>query len=621
MRNRGRPLGSPAGPHGDGPSDGAASTVVSYMVAIGLFFAILIMALSYVGVLTQPATDAGDIDLDSKASNVLEVLTGTPGVPSNWEDDTSNLKRLGLLKPGTGITMSQAKLEALQPGGGVTYQEARNALGLSSHQFRLQAEPQFKGDSNRTTIDGYRIGYIGKYEDGSESSGSETESQTLANTSVAFNNTLASEDGVFSNPGDKFKDDTVYVQRHLIPRMAGLWYNDDEGSSSATAWRVLDTDVHERTLDPDHRNVLSTSEWDQGDTQWVFTDGPDDRIFAVKANLSSYDSSDTVWLNFTHHADGHEDAGVVTDGGQVQTRKVDSLTDTWDTENDGGKFWNNGTTSDFDSSSVHITHALGENTWIAFRWSTLSTDGDDTGGWFISNWTLEAIHDGQHVVLENNTLDYNTTNVDAIVTGKGIEHGQFSEDSQSQDKDPLQQWIHAGGDVYGMAPENPSATTWLDPWIRSGGAEDHGPFDIVESRSNTSHSVLTNPTNLDWRDWEYTTFHWNIDPDDKFNWVLAASEENGDEIAPVLAVSQPDAPGEGNLILSSQDTESLGETARQWYLENGLVTLRYRGLFLTLGDEPSGNHTVGSADTVGLVDATEGMLNYPNYELYVDVWR
>lgn len=614
------------GPHGDGPSDRAASTVVSYMVAIGLFFAILIMALSYVGVLTQPATDAGDIDLDSKASNVLKVLTGSPGVPSNWEDDTSSLTRLGLLKPGTSITVSQDKLEALQPGGGVTYQEARAALGLSSHQFRLETQPQFKGDANRTTIDGYRVAYIGKYESGSQSSGSEAESQTLANTSVAFNNTLASEDGVLSSPGDKFQDDSVYVQRHLIPRMAGLWYNDDVGSPSVTAWRVLDNEVHAGVLDPDHRNILATSNWTGSGSDWTYTDGEDDRILAIKVNLSDYGNDDPVWLNMTHAVNGSGSFTTPGDHGEVQSRPVDSPLDTWTDETswaalDTAGLVENGTEEDFVHGSYRITEARGDNSYIAFLWDTSSTDTNDEGGWFIANWTLEAVHNGQPVVLVNNTLDYNTTNVDALVTGKGVEHGQFSDDAQSQDKDPLQQWIHAGGDLYGMAPENPSSTAWLDPWIRSGGGEDHGPFDIVESRSNTSHSILTNPTNLDWRDWEYTNFHWNLDPDDKFNWVLAASEENGDEIAPVLAVSQPDAPGEGNLVLSSQDTESLGETARQWYLENGLVTLRYRGLFLNLGDEPSGNHTVGSADTVGLVDATEGKLNYPNYELFVDVWR
>lgn len=615
-----RSPGTPSGPRPRGPGDGAASAVLSQMVAIGLFFAFFGMALAYVGILTRPATDVGDVDLESKAANVLSVLTSSPGVPANWEENPSSMQRMGLLKEGTTITMSRAKLEALQPGAGVTYQDAREGLGLDRHQFRLTSEPKFDGEANRSTLEEYRLAYVGKFE-GGESSTSETEARTLSNTSSSFDDALADEEGELPDPGDKFKDDTWYLQRHLIPRLAGLWYNDDEGSPSDTAWRVLDTHNHSQSLDPGHRNVLSTSTWDEGDSEWFFDDVEDDRIYAMKVDLSSYDDSDKVWLNFTHHANGNTVLGIPTDGGQVQTREVGDLTDSWSTENDGERFHDNGSIDDFDHSSVLIEDALGEESWIAFRWRTDATDSDNTGGWFISNWTLEGVKNGAPEDLGTRTLDYEHSLVDALVAGQGIEHGQFSENDESQDKSPIKQWIRAGGDVFGMAPENPSATQWLDPWIDSGGGVDHGPYTVDDDKSNTSHALLTKTSELDWRDWTYTDFHWDIPHTADFTWVLAGQEGNGGEVAPLLAVSDPDAPGDGNIVLSSQDSPALGETARQWYMENGLVTLRYRGLFLTLGDAPSAHHTVGTADTVGLVDATDGNLDHPNYEIFVDVWR
>lgn len=618
---------SPADPQrrGCGPGDGAAGTVISHMVGIGLFLAILALGLAYLGVLSAPSVSQGDVDLDSKAQNTLSVLVGGPGIPEDWEDNPSNLKRLGLLKPGTTITVSQGKVEALQPGNGVTYDEANDALGLDEHEFRLQTQPQLKGDKNRTALEDYRLGYVGFYDDGTESTQSENESDALDETAATYNDTLAGGDNLLADPGDKYKAKRHYMNKHLLPRLAGLWFNDDgakTGEASHTWWSVVNTTRSSvDTLDTDHDQVLATSNW-TGST-WDYEDGEADRIYAVKANLTGYTASDHVWFNFTHWIDGvGSDLLSTSDHGKIQTRPVDAGDlDVWDTEN-AGAFYDNGTKTDFNETSVKIEENLDDEVWIAFLWETAGGTVEDRG-WFVGNWTLEGIDDGQEEVIAQNQLDYETTRHDALMVGEAANHGQLSEDDV---KTQIQDWVRAGGDLMGMAPnhqgggQSAPSTEFLDPWIDDS-TEQEVTGDIDESKSLTDHSLLTTPSTLDWKNWPMTDSVWGVNHTDPFTWVLVRDDPDDDEHEPALAITQPNATGDGTIILSSQKATDMGTESRRHYTENALVTLRYRGLFLDLGDPPPVGSAVGSSSAVTLVDTTDGNLDHPNFEVFVDVWK
>lgn len=615
------------------------------MVAIGLFFAILAMGLTYMSVLTRPATSVGDVDLHSKASNILKVLTSSPGVPSDWEENPANMKRLGLRKPGTSVTMSAAKIMELQPDGGVTYQEAKTALGLDNHEIHIESSPKFQGDENRSALEGYRMAYIGDYDGSTESSTSQTESESMTETAVTFKNSLPDGSGAGGNPGDKFKDNAWWIQRHLTPRLAGLWFNDDGAiTSSSTAWRVLDMQAHGQSLadaNSHNRNILATSNWTAGgnddtddgtegddpDGEWIYADEEDDRIYAIKVDLSDYDSDDPVWLNVTHWVDGSGSFTTPLDHGEIQSRSVDSGNlDTWNTETSWAGtegLVHNGTFDDFADDSFRLTHARGENSYISFFWDTTSTDTETDGGWFIANWTLEGIQDGEQETLATNTLDFENSRFDVLVAGQGTDQGQFSESPNDQDqvKDPIQQWIEAGGDVVAMSPGH-GATSWLKPWIGGGSPETDGPMTLREDHSNTSHAYLTTPHAVDYKDWSWTNTHWEIDSSKELTWVLALEDsEATPEIVPGIGLTQQDATGDGDILLSSQDATAATDDQRRWFYENSLTIVRYRGLFLDFGDMPGGDHTVGSASSVVLVDSTDGSLNYPNYEIFVDAWR
>lgn len=609
--------------------DEAAGNVISYLVGVGIFFAIFAVAISYLGIFAEPATSQSDVDLDSKARNLITVLTESTGIPSDWETQTSNLKRLGLRKPGTEITLSKAKIEALQPGGGVTYDEAKDALGLDNHEFNLRGEPKFSGDDNRTALEGYRLGYIGNFEEsGTETGTSKAESGTFTETAVTYNNTTATTGALASNPGDKFKDLAPFLQRHLSLRLAGLWHNEDDkvdtAASSVTYWRVIDTSVHPRDdLDGDHRNVLATSNHSSG--TWSYTDGEDDRVYAIKVNLSDYDSDDTIWLNMTHGVGGSGSYGSPLDHGEIQSRPVDANDLTaWNDETETNALADeglvdNGSAQSFVDDTFIIEEAKGENSWISFLWDTQTGDADNQTGWFIADWTLEGMRDGTPEDLASNSLDYKQENsrYDVLAVGQGVEDGQLSE---NQPKEALKQWIKEGGDIVGLPPHDQgSATEWLDPWL-SGPTEDNGPLTYEESSSNTTHAFLTSLHTLDYEDWPWRNEIWGIEPSDQFTWVVSVTDADG-QVEPGLAVSQADATGDGNIILSSVDTTGLDPQVRRNNFENHLAWARYGGLFLELGDDPGEGHTVGSAKAVTLVDSNKGALDHPNYELFVNVWR
>jgi hypothetical protein len=602
------------------PDDAAAGNVISYLVGIGVFLSVFAISLSYIGIFSQPATSRGDIDLDSKARNLVTVLTGSPGVPADWETQPSNLNRLGLLEPGTEITLSEAKIAELQPSGAVGYSDARDALGLDNHEFNLRTQPKFEGDDNRTAIDGYRLAYMGDF-DGGETGTSQLESGTFSRTSASYNNTTASGDEVLEDPGDKFKDDRDFIDSHLIPRLAGIYHVEDEGSlvTSSTWWNMTDTDNHSTTLRPDKRNILAVGEFSGG--TWDYADTENDRVYVAKLDLSDYDGSDVVRFNLSHHADG--DGGATDldpDEGLVQTRPVDDKTATWTDENGG--FTSEGSdVNDFVNSSVTLSNGKGDHVWVALRWST---DADSlTGtGWFVSDWTIEAQKDGKWRTLATNDLDYNTTRYDVLAVGQGVEDGELSMDDVKSD---IHQWIKAGGDVIGLPPHQTggggaSSTNWLEPWIGSTGTEDNPPLTFHEAGSNTTHAHLTALHDLDYDDWPWTSEIWGVSPSDPFTWVITVEDGSG-QVEPGLAVTTPDAPGDGSVLLTSVDATQLNSQERRNNFENNLVWSRYSGLFLEFGDGPGEGHTTGSAKSVTLVDATEGNLDHPNYEVFVNTWR
>lgn len=597
--------------------DRASGTIISYIAGIGIFLAIFAFALAFLSIYAEPTNPTQDVSLDSMASNTMEILLSSPGVPADWEDDPSSLQRLGLLKPGTQTTVSYQKVLKLQPGSDqVAYEDAKEALGLSDHEVLIQGKPVYSGDENRSALEGYDAGYVGDFEDdtGTERQPSVDGSATLDKTAVQFNNTVAGEETLLEDdPGDKYKDLSNHTNAHLLTRLAGMPYNDDDGgvlSTTARYWRMIDTHDHSQDLDPSKRNVLTTSKYDSG---WDYEDGENDRIYLARLDLTDWDSDDPIWFNFTHHADGVD---ALTDSeddeGHVETRPVGD-SDGWTDEHDVA-FISNGTSTSFENASVDITAAQGDEVYLSLEWKTnaLSGEGD---GWFIGNWTIEGVRDGIHKTLEENDLDYNTTTHDVLVVGSQVNHGELSAD---QVKRGIQQWVWGGGDIVALGSDSGGdSTQWLSPWLTDNFVDATGP--ILEDKSNLTHQVLNSPHILPFKEWPLSDHAYGITEDDEFTHVLVRDDGDGN-VEQALSASNLDADGDGDLLLSGHRSDQLGDDERQDLFENGLIWVRHRGLYLEYGEHPHEAASAGSSQMTTLADGSQINVGYPTYKVTVHVW-
>ncbi|HWG91883.1 MAG TPA: choice-of-anchor J domain-containing protein [Candidatus Thermoplasmatota archaeon] len=246
--------------------DGAASSVASFIVALGVFsltFAgVTYFLMDYIGQ-TAPLQN---VDAAGKADAGLDVLLSGPGIPETWENldwsSNSNLEpdRLGLLAPGSRTKVDYEKLRRLQgtlPGlDGVSTSLFGQALGLDDHQLFLRSYPIYSRTAAGVVDwpDGYDVAYVASVTGGGAlTEAAKVEAASLDRLDIDYVNSTVQTAPVVTNinvpvsvftNGDRFPDSVATLKSHLLPRLAGFAYALDNTEPTVPNCETLSAALH-----------------------------------------------------------------------------------------------------------------------------------------------------------------------------------------------------------------------------------------------------------------------------------------------------------------------------------------------------------------------------------------
>ena len=230
-------------------------SVIGFIIAIAIF--LVALAAIFFATRSSVPPDTGKVDLQSKANQGLDLLVTTPGVPENWQINPDSgptaIQRLGLTKGGGSTVlstdkfncMSGASLKANPDNGKLDYAEAKAALGMAGYDFHIRTYPVFTGSETgygTVALSDMRVAYIGDYSnlvnppnplwDYFESSASAEESDAVSRLGAQFTNVLyipplapSQLPPIGEREGDKFADESDYIQNNLVPRLNSGYYS------------------------------------------------------------------------------------------------------------------------------------------------------------------------------------------------------------------------------------------------------------------------------------------------------------------------------------------------------------------------------------------------------------
>lgn len=592
----------------------AASPLASFMVALGFFsmsFATILLMVAEVG-----GTEAGDnLAKAGEAAGVIDLLVGTTGSPPAWSATVPD--RLGLLKPGTTTTLDLVKLDSMRawssPG---EYDDAREALGVSSRELFVRAQPVFEEGAAASALSSYRVAYVADYSGVSETLAAKDETTTLDEMSVVYRDALSDETGV-GVIGDNFEDNYAFTSRQLPIKLAGFLsaLDFDTGYANDGYWKVVNVDEYGAGyLDPgagvDH--VLTTSGW--SGTKYEYTAyasgaASEDLLLVTMLDLRAYTGSEKVTLDFAHWASGYRLLGTVNpatdDYGYVTVRCIDTCR-TGDElpATRGGYHYANGTRTSFQATSIDLSHYKGERIAVSFVWHSVLglTAGE---GWFIGPLSAKATSGTTSTIWENK-LDYSTSVYDALVVGSGADQSALEDDSIGGIvKLAVRDWTKAGGHVFAMG-SSAMAPGWLTPIYTANGAPVSVTGPALLAQSDLAHPILNNPTFL--RPGDLVAESKAYAPSANMRSIMVAPSGSG--TVPLLAASQPSTAYEGVVVTTSYLPWKLPAAQRQAFFENAFLYAEYSELYADFG-APGGVPLAGAVDaesrTVLLDASSEGL--------------
>ncbi len=601
------------------PGEDAAGTVVSFLAAVAVFALIFAVATMYMAGVAEQGADDTNVDLAAKADNVLNLLITSPGSPADWGSTTADPTRLGMIKDGSTSIVDIDKVRRLQNRSTqVAYDDAREALGIEQgYDLHIRTTPRFSLEDGRTNVlESYHVMYVGGTTTlGNPSTSSNTETQALEELQLTFRDSSATAlNG--TSPGDEVRDTEYQVAAHLLPRLAGFGWNEDDTSTGVNLqrWHIVNLSSHTdgSNFPADQSHVLAAGYW--GGSQWRTEKPTEDRLHVTTLDLGGYDANDEVWVNMTHWIKGH-DSVVGGDYAHVMVREEGNST--WVSLS--GAVHQSGSKNTFadDSWTVNMTQWAGERVELSLLWdgATLPSSSD-ARGWFVGDLTVEGQRDGAHEEIYSNDVDMDPADrtVDAVMVGADVDHSVFQANDPSITS-PIQAWITAGGHLLSTGSDDLN-DTWLDPFLGGTSNPANGP--LLDDRSDLSHPLLHEPHTLQHRGWTPDENTYGVEAGDAFTRVILRDDGAGN-LRSVLSVSLPTPTFDGNIILTSYKAADLDEVERLNLLENALLQLRFGELFLEYGATIPGGAEVESSSTTGLVDA--GDAGHVNFRVTVYVWR
>ncbi|MBI4393526.1 MAG: choice-of-anchor J domain-containing protein [Euryarchaeota archaeon] len=601
----------------------AASTLVSFLIAVGIFMlAFTILTFFFASLTAQ--TDTSNTALNARATRLVDTLVTEPGTPADWHLAPDSTTRLGLLEQGELNLLDLNKFNSTVYGNlstslsneALDYPDARTGLGLETGDFHLRTEPSFASGSVTDVVNmsGYRLAYVGQYlttvlPGDTEGTPSQNESGILDNLTITFTNTrhnktLLTE--LYDSIGDKMNDSATYLRSVLLPRLGGLYYSYDLNLSVAGSangyWHFVNNSVYgdtpgELTV-PSGEHYVTSSNWVGGSTKWVYGVSENDWLVLPQVDLTNATSAN---LSFVHWSDAPAVAGIPLDYGQLLACDISTKDDSacsmattteWSVVLD--KLYRNGSKTNWEATSVNVTPFAGKKIFFAFHWTSDALAANDKNGWFVDNVNISGWQSGYRSYYYND-FEYNITAYDALVIGSEVAQANINASStEGLLRQSIKDWVFKGRQIYGFGGSSMSQQ-WLDPIYTGSIVTASGA--LFFDQSDLSHPLLIVPNELSYRDYSRSNQTYSV-PGTTFTKVIVTTDAG---TPPLLAVSNSGAVSNGTVLLGSYFPHTMGTAEAKNFLINALMYGRFRSLYLDYGPSVPRDQVVGSAQRIALI--------------------
>lgn len=625
--------------------DGASSTLLSFLVAAGIFTLTMAFTFQYISTAGTPGPDL-ERELGSKATQALEITVEEAGFTTDgssaWHENPDDLQRFGLATTDDQNVLDWEKLQKLRDGklqaddsnGEPDYPEVRAALGLeATTDFHLRTRPLFlpMESSDWGPDPNIEVAYIAHGDKGSSNPG------RISSTSTTATGDAAVWEVTVENTGD---EPMVYKVTFEVETDAdGEILVDDEYTrmmdpSATDTVEISAHEVDEWDGDTAHVNATVYDAWstehDTHDFSEVSLPADDDGSTDVEHNLKvtsgtySFDSKNpTLYLDHYDHAGDRindQGSGPEANLSVVNPSGTEIVNTTVTLENNKALEW----TCDACEETGNYTATLmtPSHTRVAVdRFHNASTErfpedktptgdaeyemgliGDVVEGFDNTTHEGEDHGDGDVYVDEQSVLSDHLTehlsDYDVLVVGTNVGHNAMTSGNV---KWPVHDWVNEeGGHLVVLGNDAPN-TQWLEPLYGSGSTTASGGV----STPDPTHPVLHNPEELDYEAYDDHDTAWKLrsGADDYYTHVLQ-KESSGSHTEDTLAVSEPGAFGDGSVVLASYNLSDLTDPQKdeesKKFLRN-MVLESYHMVFVDYGPEIPENVVVASKKRLAMV--------------------
>lgn len=613
--------------------------MVSYTVAAAVF----VVGASYlVGFVIEPpgsgTSDLEHLNLKSQAETALEVLLGTPGWPTTWEDSAASvdsMDRLGLIEDGSTIRIDADKFDALARGryatssstnGYVDYAEAKRKLGIEGYEFHLRAYPLISpaGENSYGTenMEDYRVAYVGAIPNPlSWDAAAVAETEAIDDLGLGFTPTLRS---TLNPSGDVVADNSADIRSFLLPNIGVNIQQTALAGGAGTKFDFtrVNASVYEDLVDlavsPSGAMALA----EEGDPETLgYTKNRELRAIVGKAELGDAVSSGAIawndWVD-TDRGNGTYDCG---DYGYAEYSIDNGVS--WVALNDGA------TERSQDCSSVVplvTPRLLGQFTanshafncggpcgtmLLAFHW--IADNDNDVGyGWVVDDVTITT----SAGTVTNLSKTFESPEYDMVIIGSEVDHNSFT---PAEVKDAMRDYV----DVHGgrlMILGGQGNVEWLERLFDVGVGGGSGGVSVPD----TTHPILTLPNSLDYTSLVTPASVYEVGGADAALFSTVIGDGDDDQY---LAVAREGAWGhgsseDGSVILSSYMPYQLSDSEEvRRFFANGVVYGKFHYLYLEVGPTvPDGEAVASVVRTATMNMYREGDANYTEMAFIMYVW-
>ena len=604
--------------------------MASYVVAAAVF---VIGSSVLIGFVVEPPGNPGQAleeqDLKTKAQSALDVLMGTPGYPSRWEQTGGDtVTRLGLVEHGSSVRLDPLKFSALARGrftapsstnGFVDYHEAKEALGLAGYDFHIRVSPLLRPDAEgfygTAGMGAYRVAYIGDYTALVPSAAAAHEQAALDALDVGFRNFSRA---TLADVGDVYRDDSAMLKSTLVPLLGTSVGQTAITQGSGNAYnfhRVNATDIDHvvlPTLLPDSKKSLALSIANsKGEHELGYTKGREIRAILATANLSGQTSATLAWKEYVETGGDAGDYGFIEvspDAGaswyaitnDVAGRSQDTVTSP-----QPAQVWRDRSAT---ISLANCAACVGnEEVLLAIHW-VADGDNDRGTGWILDQMTVSGAY-GALI-----TKDFETPEYDLLVVGSNVDQNALT---AAEVKYALRDYVQTyGGRILVLGGD--TNTQWLQPLFHVGITTASQGV----SNPDPTHPLVTTPNELAWQGYDYNKKAWTFGGgvDSRlFDMVVGTGTQQH-----ILSVSTSGAFGasEGGVILTTYLPWKMPLEQRLGFLANAITYGHFHYLYMEVGPEVPSNVPVGAVSRTAIMQKTvDDATEFTELGFILYLWR